>query len=341
MASRSLLPALLTLLFLCAPASAAPGGFLGVYLTENDDGKAGALIEDVAPDSPAAEAGLRRGDFIIRCKGKKIAHSQALIPHLMAGEEGQVLKLRVRRDGWEKVFSVKLAGRSGEAAPAAPEAPPVAPAPPMKERGFLGIYLREGENGEAVVDGILENSPAAAAGLQVDDVLTEVQGKAIAAPQGLIDAVGAFGPGESLTMKLTRGSKAMDLTVTLGRRGESSAAPRAPARAERTPAPAPTPAERPATGGAGYIGFALVDEEGKGPLKVDEVSPNGPAERFGFRSGDVILEVEGQAVKTIEGFVKALGARKAGEGILFKITRDGWKSELRLTLGAAPQDSGE
>lgn len=323
--ARTALAAALVALALGTPALAAPGGYLGVYLTEDSDGTDGALVEDVAPDSPAAAAGLRKGDFIVRCNGKPVPNSATLIPALVEGSPGQVLELVISRDGWLKELPVKLAGRPGAGAP------PAKPANPSKERGFLGIYLRQGEGGDPIVDGVMRGSPAAAAGLRVGDLIHTVDGKKVSDPSALIAALSQRAPGEKVAFGVRRGDKDMTVQATLGRRGAAPAP--APQATPSKPAPAPSAAE----GRKPFVGFALVDDQGKGPLHVDDVRANSPAERFGMRPGDTILEVDGKAVRTIGDFVKSLDGKFAGDSIRLRIERDGWRSDVRMTLGAQPE----
>jgi len=324
--ARTALAAALVALALGTPALAAPGGYLGVYLTEDAEGRDGALIEDVAPDSPAAAAGVRKGDLVVRCDGAAIANSAALIPTLVAGSPGQRLALVVSRDGWLKELSVELAARPGAAA-----APPAKPEAPEQERGFLGIYLRQGEGGDPIVDGVMRDSPAAKAGLRVGDLIHSVDGQKVADPSALIGALSGRAPGEQVTFGVRRGDAEVTVEATLGRRG--AVAPPAPEAAPSKPAAPPSASE----GRKPYVGFALLDDQGKGPLRVDDVRANSPAERFGMRPGDTILEVEGTAVRTIGDFVKALGGKFAGDTVRLRIERDGWRSDVRLTLGAQPE----
>lgn len=324
----------LSLALLGGPALAAPGGFLGTYLVEEEQSTNGALVEDVAPDSPAAQAGLRKGDRVISCNGQATPNGKALIGHLTAANPGQSLDLRVSRDGWERALKVTLGGRPGAtpSAPGTPTTPQATPARPQAERGFLGVYMRQGAEGEAIVDGVMPGSPAATAGLQQGDHVKTLNGQRVADPSALVGSLGSMGPGTKITLGIRRGGalgRDMNVEVTLGRRtSETTApAPRAqPTQPEATPAPS---ARR-----APYFGVALLDDEGKGPLKVDDVQANSPAERFGVRAGDVILEVGATKVATIEQFVKTMEGKFAGDVIVLKIERDGWKSELRVTLGA-------
>lgn len=314
------------------PALAAPGGFLGVYLTEDERGADGALIEDVAPDSPAAQAGLRKGDRIVRANGAAIANSSALIPTLVTGSPGEVLQLLVSRDGWKKEFAITLGSREPARAPTPEAARPARPDQvlPEAERGFLGVYLRQGEGGDPIVDGVMQGSPAAAAGLQVGDLVHSVDGHKVSDPAALIAAVGTHRPGEKVTLGVRRGDRELTLTPVLGRRPTERTAPAPEAQPAKPTTPAPAPSDRRAP----YLGVALVDDGGKGPLKVDDVAPGSPSQRFGLRTGDVILKANGKPVKTIEDFVKALEGKYAGDLLELRIQRDGWESDLRITLGA-------
>lgn len=323
--TRTFLGAALTALALSSTAIAGDGA-LGVYLTE-DDGSRGALVEEVAANSAAARADLRKGDRIVKCDGKKTPNGTALIRHLVDGNAGQVLKLRVNRDGWEKTIRVTLAPKTNTKK-AAPKS--TRQAPSSGERGFLGIYLRQNESGAAVVDGVMEGSPAAKGGLKVGDTITSVGKRAVSDPSALITAVSQYGVGDQLNFKVSRRGANKTVAVTLGRRPAEGSPPPAPA-APAKPAPAPSTAGK----ARPYIGIALIDSEGKGPLTVDDVQAGSPGERFGLRPQDVIVSANGTSLKTIEDFVQLMGKLSAGDSVQFKIERDGWKSDVRVTLGTA------
>jgi len=329
MVRNSALLAAAAIVAAATPAIAADG-FLGVYLTEDRASSDGALIEEVAPDSPAADAGLRKGDHVVRCNGRKIANSAALIPILVQGSPGDVLELRVERDGWQKSLKVTLARRSG--APA-DEPGPARPPKPRDQRGFLGVFLREGPDGEAVIDGVQAGSAAASAGLRSGDVVGSVAGRPVNDPQALVAALGGYGPGEEVVLGVRRGTRTMDVRVVLGRRSAGRRAP-APTGPPADEPEAPSPSDRKPA----YLGVALLDDDGAGPLRVDDVQANSPAERFGLRDEDVIVAVGDADVQSIEEFVKAFEGLYAGDIVVLHIERDGWRSEVRVTLGERPKD---
>ncbi len=68
----------------------------------------GAFVSEVVPDTPAAKAGLKEGDFIIEFNGKKVDDNRHL--RLMASQTAPKSKvtLKVIRDGKEKTFAVTL-----------------------------------------------------------------------------------------------------------------------------------------------------------------------------------------------------------------------------------------
>src|SRR5207245_1515944 len=68
----------------------------------------GALVGEVTPKSPAAQAGLKEGDVIIEFNGKKVSDSRHL--HFMAAQvsPGTHVTLKTIRDGEEQTFTLKL-----------------------------------------------------------------------------------------------------------------------------------------------------------------------------------------------------------------------------------------
>lgn len=90
------------------------------------------------------------------------------------------------------------------------------------------------------------------------------------------------------------------------------------------------------TTGAAYFGsipdMANADETG---MKLSGVSAGGPAEKAGFRAGDLIIEFGGRPVKNIYDYTNAIGAFKPGDEVTVIVLRGAAKERLsiKVTLG--------
>jgi S1-C subfamily serine protease len=85
--------------------------WLGIWSAESDDGA--VVLGGVQPDSPAARAGLRKGDVILKVEGQAIAGQADLYKKLWAaGEKAPEIALTLRRDGATVEQKVQAVGRS-------------------------------------------------------------------------------------------------------------------------------------------------------------------------------------------------------------------------------------
>ena len=73
--------------------------------------RAGALVSDVQPDSPAAKAGLKSGDVITAVNGQKVEDANKLTFTISAAAPGTKLELDILRDGKTEHVKVTAAER--------------------------------------------------------------------------------------------------------------------------------------------------------------------------------------------------------------------------------------
>ena len=74
----------------------------------------------------------------------------------------------------------------------------------------------------AAVRSVEADSPAAKAGLEENDIITEVDGTAINSSTELVNYVGEKTPGDELTFKVYRQGEELELTVTIGEKTRSA-----------------------------------------------------------------------------------------------------------------------
>jgi len=193
-------------------------GWIGVYVQQvtpeiaesldlgDDDG---ALVADVTADGPADKAGVKRGDIIVEVNGNKIDEMPDL-PKLVASySPGTNTKLKVLRDGKEKVLNIKL----GEL----PEQTQVASRP--QNDGIeqsIGIIVQEitpevqnkleieSSNG-VVITRVRDGSIASEGGLLSGDVILEINKKQISDLNDYRKAVDSAKEGENLLFLVKRG----------------------------------------------------------------------------------------------------------------------------------------
>ena len=83
---------------------------------------------------------------------------------------------------------------------------------------YLGVQTGDAQGAGAQVGAVTAGGPAAAAGLQVGDVITELGGASVDDGSALSSLVDAHRPGDSVQVKVARNGATKTLTVKLGQR---------------------------------------------------------------------------------------------------------------------------
>ncbi|QDG53636.1 DegQ family serine endoprotease [Persicimonas caeni] len=155
-------------------------------LPKNTDG---VIVSDVEPNSPAAEAGLRRGDVIVSLDGKSIDSASNLRNRVALTAPGTTVEMGVLRDGDQQTIEVELGELPSEAAGPPSLGPQsqldglsLAPInPELRQRFNIPGRLDRG----VIVTNLTPGSPAAQMGLRPGDVVLEVN-------RERVDSVDAF-----------------------------------------------------------------------------------------------------------------------------------------------------
>jgi serine protease Do len=79
---------------------------------------------------------------------------------------------------------------------------------------------------------------------------------------------------------------------------------------------------------------------GEGAI-VSDIVPGSPAANAGFKRGDVIVSVDGKAVKSSQDVVLSIRNKLAGQDAAIELYRDGKKEKLTVRLGDIPGKDGE
>lgn len=232
-----------------------PGGdaWLGVQLRdlnaaelkewlEPDD--LGAYVVKVVAGSPAEKAGVAAGDIIVRYAGMPVLGVEHLIQLVRATPAGKTISLEVSRKGKKESLPVTLVRREAEedTLMVFPDfgvpIPPVEPMPPEgpqtrrfrffspSERPRLGIYYEDlteqlgrffgVPDGKGVlVTSVVEDSPAAKAGLAAGDVIVAIGDRKIVDSGDLLEVLRDQPDSQVVTVRAYRKGKAQDFQITL------------------------------------------------------------------------------------------------------------------------------
>jgi serine protease Do len=174
----------------------------------------GALVGEVAPNTPSQKAGIKTGDVITAVKGEKINDPREL--RLMIGSmaPGTKVQIEVNREGQKKTFDVDLAEMPPGTTEEGPEASPEESAQPEKTTVFGGVAvaditddIRSALNLPKEVQGTViaevdADSPAGKAGLREGDVIQEVNKQQVKNAKDLVAVSKKLKPNEKILIRV-------------------------------------------------------------------------------------------------------------------------------------------
>jgi len=175
---------------------------------------AGALVSSVEEGGPAAKAGLKSGDVILKYNEQPIVASSDLPALLGQAMPGETAKLEIWRHGKRETLSAKLGDAGDKTAKAKDEQDESTPT------GKLGLALRPlqpGERARGARDGLLVEDvggAAARAGVQPGDLLLAVNGTPVNSVEQVREVVA--GAEKSVALLVQRGGQKIFVPVKIG-----------------------------------------------------------------------------------------------------------------------------
>jgi serine protease Do len=196
-------------------------------------------------------------------------------------------------------------------------------------RGYLGVMIGTPDaelsqalglksNKGAVINEVVDDSPAAKAGLQAGDVIVALEGKEIEDSQHLTNLVASYTPETRINLKVVREGKEIQKSVLLAERPDFSNAKDTPAGSKGS--------------ATGQLGFSVTElsssaaeqlgYQGLQGVVVSSVSQGSVAFEKGLQRGDLITAVNRQEVASVQKFRQILDRVSAGDIVLFQVRRE-------------------
>ena len=221
-------------------------------------------------------------------------------------------------------------------------------------RGFLGVAVRDavyeidGRPGVfksgALINGMVPGSPAQTYGLQVDDIILRINDQPVRNAVEATRIIGLMGPGDVASFVFERDEKPLALEVSIGERPDKEAVDRAHALSQGLPPPPPK--AKPHARVDINTGLHVLDisaefrsaigmSADKVGIYVESVDPGSQADAAGFKTGMLLMDVDGTPLAEVETWKSfILNAKLEGKTDLLMTVRlkDGRETFMVLPL---------
>ena len=176
-------------------------GLMGIHIQGNLYGNEVEILR-VGYGSPAAAAGIRKGDRIVEVDGQKVERPADLRYAMANKYAGDRLSLEVMREGKSLTLECGLVEKF-----------------PPYTRPYLGVVLDRAEANKATIGTVLTGSPAERAGLQAGDQVFKFGQRGVSNRQSLQMAVWSAQPEEEISVDVKRNGQDSTFLVKLERLG--------------------------------------------------------------------------------------------------------------------------
>lgn len=322
----------------------------------------GLVVIHVEADGPAAAAGVSRGDIILAVDDDAVNTMAELIHVIRSHDAGDEIVLDVMHGDEARSLTVTLGdsekgpelglmavgdlavekrmkgndkrgpgmwGRGQGQMPGMPFGRGQMPNMPFGRGEGMAWIAADG----AVVMEVMDESAAAAAGIEAGDVITGLNDAAVASSDELIALLGDHKPGDVVTISYTRDDETLTAEATLGAHPDDETKAYLGVRL----APA-GPAIRMQMG-EGMMPF-MPGEGMMSGVVIAAVTEDGPAATAGLEAGDWITAVNGEEISDPQELVAAVQAASPGDEMVLTVQGKGDEEAADITVTLGANDEG-
>jgi serine protease Do len=207
-------------------------------------------------------------------------------------------------------------------------------------RGWLGVSIQDltpelasqfgvSETKGVLISDVMDDSPAKKAGFERADVIVEYDGKPMDSSAHLRNAVAQTPVGKKVAVKILRDKKPKTIELTIAEQPKSMTQ-----SGEEDAGDSATP-----TGVLSGLDVRELTEEltsryglksGERGVVVVRVKPGSSAEELGVREGDMVMEINRQAVTSVKAYERLASKLPKDQSVLLLLKRQG--RTIYLTL---------
>ncbi len=213
---RAFLGALLIVTVVASAVDAMPWAWMGVRIRDLSEQEMdeiakrhgiregfGVVIIEVMEGTPAERAGIKSGDLVVAFEERPVTDTRLLQRLIGGAGAGQDVRLTVLRTDGRRRLEVRLAAM---------------PRPVLGERisAEFGFLVREPEpagSAAPTISGVIRRSAAERAGLEVSDVILEVNDQAVETREALREAMADASIEGPLRLTIRRGGNRLSVTL--------------------------------------------------------------------------------------------------------------------------------
>lgn len=315
----------------------------------------GVLVAGVEEGSPAAQAGIQRGDILVRLDGQELTSAKDLLAGLTGKQPNDSIELAALHGDERRTFTVTLGERNGRAYLG------VQPCWHDEVGALIQLDVQPG----ALLGEVTAGGPADQAGLKEGDVILSVNGRQPGTDADLGEIIRSYQPGDTVTLEVRRSgeTETVSIEVTLGENpAEAGAAylgvkyhpvsgvfrqdgqempfnPFGGFWDDNIPGLPGAPLDQPIFRHA----FPALPAGVEQAIMVGSVADGSPAQQAGLQSGDLITAIDGEPVGNPDETAANLRSRNPGDPVSLTVYRQATEDPLIIdvTLGEHPEQAGQ